>query len=109
MSQIRRYAMSLPEVTEEPHFKFSSFRVRGKIFVTVPPDEEFIHVFVSEEQRALALALEPDLVEKLHWGKSVVGLRVRLASAKPAFVNQLIHQAWSCRAPKKLRSPERQP
>jgi hypothetical protein len=101
--------MSLPEITEEPHFKFSSFRVRGKIFVTLPPDEEFIHIFVGEEQRALARALEPDVVENLHWGKSVVGLRVRLAIAKPAFVKQLLHQAWACRAPKKLLSPERQP
>jgi len=28
----RRLAMSLPEVTEEPHFEYTSFRVRGKIF-----------------------------------------------------------------------------
>ena len=41
--------MSLEAVTEEPHHDYSSFRVRGKIFVTVPPDEEVVHVFVGEE------------------------------------------------------------
>jgi YjbR len=44
VAQVRRYALSLPDTTEEPHFEYSSFRVRGKIFVTVPPDEEHIHV-----------------------------------------------------------------
>ena len=39
MSQLRIFALSLPDATEEPHFNYSSFRVRGKIFATVPPDE----------------------------------------------------------------------
>jgi len=30
----RRYALSLPEAVEEPHFEYASFRVRGKIFAT---------------------------------------------------------------------------
>jgi hypothetical protein len=34
-------------------------RVRVKIFITVPPAEEVIHVFVGEEDRELALALYP--------------------------------------------------
>ena len=31
-AQVRRFALSLPAVTEEPHFHYSSFRIRGKIF-----------------------------------------------------------------------------
>ena len=94
--------MSLPSVTEEPHFKYTSFRVRGKIFATVPPEEEHLCVFVEEEQRQVALALEPEAVEKLLWGKRVVGLRVCLAKAKPSLVNNLLSQAWSRKAPKSL-------
>jgi hypothetical protein len=41
----RRLAMSLPPVTEEPHFTYTSFRVKGKIFATAPPDGEHLHVF----------------------------------------------------------------
>ena len=57
--------MSLEAVTEEPHHNYSSFRVRGKIFVTIPPDEEFIHVFLGENDRERVLAMYPDFVEKL--------------------------------------------
>jgi hypothetical protein len=100
--QVRRYALLLPEVTEEPHFNYSSFRVRGKIFVTVPPEQTHIHVFVDEAQRELALLLEPEWIDKLLWGGKVVGLRVALAQARPKFVQDLIRNAWARKAPKAL-------
>ena len=108
---VRKIALSLPETTEEPHFNYSSFRVGGKIFATVPPEGEHIHVFVAEEQREQALALEPAFIEKLHWGKRVVGLRLTLEKAKPAVVERLLSQAWSGKAPKRLaaeRTTDRQ-
>jgi hypothetical protein len=43
LAQARQFALSLPGVTEEPHFDMTSFRVRGKIFVTVPPDGTRLH------------------------------------------------------------------
>ena len=45
LAEARRHALSLPEATEAPHFHFTSFRVRGKIFATAPPDGEYLHVF----------------------------------------------------------------
>ena len=104
IAQVRRFALSLPEVTEEPHFQYSSFRIRGKIFATVPPDGKHLHVFVSEDEREIALALEPKFLEKLPWGARIVGLRVSLATAKPKVVTRLLEQAWACKAPKRLRA-----
>ena len=103
IDQVRRHALSLPETTEEPHFDFASFRVAGKIFATVPPDGEHLHVFVGEEQRERALALAPESTEKLHWGKRVAGLRIALKAAKPAAVESLLTQAWREKAPKRLK------
>jgi hypothetical protein len=103
IAQVRRYAMALPEVTEQPHHQSGSFRVRGKIFVTMPPGDEYIHVFVTEEDRERSLALYPEFVEKLFWGGKVAGLRVRLAGADSKAVDQLISQAWTAKAPKTLR------
>src|SRR5215468_6627134 len=100
VSEVRRYALSLPEVTEEPHFEYSSFRVRGKIFVTVPPPGERIHVFVGEDLREPALAMHPQFLEKLWWGKKVVGLRVTLGDADTDVVKQLVRCAWEAKAPK---------
>ena len=102
IDQVRTFALTLPEVTEAPHHHLSSFRVSGKIFVTVPPDGRYIHVFVGEEQRVLALMLAPEFIEKLLWGEKVVGLRIALAMAKPALVKQLIAQSWQAKAPKVL-------
>jgi hypothetical protein len=102
LAQIRRFALSMPEVTEEPHFQYTSFRVRGKIFATVPPLANFLHVFVADREREIALALEPGFIAKLLWGGKVVGLRVTLAEAKPAIVQDLLRQAWLRKAPRSL-------
>jgi hypothetical protein len=100
LTQVRRFALSLAEATEEPHFDRTSFRVRGKIFVTARPQEAHIHVFVPEEVREPALAMHPEFVSSLYWGKKVVGLRVELADAPPAIVKELVRRAWEARSPK---------
>lgn len=105
-STVRNYALSLPEATEAPHFTYQSFRVRDKIFVTVPPGEETIHIFLPEAQREQALALHPQFVEKLVWGKSVTGVRVALGRAEAAVVKALIRAAWRHKAPKALRDAD---
>lgn len=102
LATVRKHALSLPETTEEPHFNYGSFRVRGRIFVTLPPEGTHIHVFVGEQQREIALALHPEYLEKLTWGTRVVGLRVALAAASPAVVKQLVSDAWRAKAPKAL-------
>jgi hypothetical protein len=106
--------MSLEAVTEEPHHDYSSFRVRGKIFVTVPPAEEVIHVFVGEEDREQAIALYPDFVDKLLWGGKVVGLRIALAAADPNAVKALVSKAYEVRVrkdagPKTQKADKRSP
>jgi hypothetical protein len=94
--------MSLPEVTEEPHFDRTSFRVRGKIFLTARSPEPHVHVFVPEQQRGLALAMYPDHVAKLFWGEKVVGLRIALSGVPVSVFKDLIRCAWESRAPKTL-------
>ena len=102
LAETRRLALALPEAIESPHFKATSFRVRGKIFAT-SPDETCLHVFVDEEARSQALALHPGFVEKLPWGAKIVGLRVQLARAPKDVVAGLLKQAWRAKAPKALQ------
>ena len=98
----RRLALSMPEVTEEPHFDMTSFRVRGKIFLTAPPGETHLHVFVDPLEVEGYVAPDPAAFEPLHWGKQVRGLRVTLAVTPAASLAELIEEAWRCKAPKSL-------
>jgi hypothetical protein len=102
LATARRFALSLPEATEEPHFEMSSFRVRGKIFATVPPDRAYLNVFVDELEIAASAAQNPAVYEPLRWGREVRGLRVRLASAPDTRVMQLLEEAWRRKAPKRV-------
>ena len=107
LADVRAHALSLEAVTEEPHHTYSSFRVRGKIFVTIPPEETHLHVFVGEEDREQALALHPAFVEKLFWGSKVLGLRVDLARATPEVVKALVLKAYETRVHKDAGPPRR--
>jgi hypothetical protein len=103
VAQARAFALSLPETTEEPHFDKASFRVRGKIFATMPPDGEHLHVFIDEhETRALA-AEHPEAYSELWRGKKLSGIRVSLAAADADTVQELLLDAWARRAPAALR------
>jgi hypothetical protein len=98
----RSFALSLPGATEEPHFDMSSFRVRGKIFATVTPDEQTLHIFVDEPEISASVAEDPAAFEPLLWGKAVRGLRVLLAAAPQDRVEELLTEAWRRKAPERL-------
>jgi hypothetical protein len=95
---VRRLATSLPNVTEEPHFHFTSFRIGGRIFATLPPGAAFLHVFVPEEERVLAVAAHPEVCEILHWGKRLVGVRIDLPDAGDELVAALVRAAYDDKA-----------
>jgi hypothetical protein len=100
LTQVRKHALSLPGTTEAPHFDRTSFRVKGKIFVTARPNESHIHVFVPEQAREPALAMHAKYVSKLLWGGKVVGLRIELPHAQPGVVRDLVEVAWHSRGGK---------
>lgn len=100
--EVRSVALSLPETVEQPHFDSASFRVRGHIFVTLPPDGERAHIFVGEDEVHAAVAERPSSCEELWWGKKLSGVRIHLRDADPLLVSELIIDAWRHRAPKRL-------
>ena len=99
--QARKLALSLPEATEEPHFAMWSFRVRGKIFATVPPEGDKLHVFVDDDAARAAVQSDPRAFEELWWGPKLAGVRVSLAKAKAAAVRDLLQASWQRKAPKR--------
>ena len=99
LAALTHYALSLAQAIEQPHFQYASYRVGGKIFMTVAPEGTHVHVFVGETQREPALALHPGCVEKLLWGGKVVGLRIALAKVPPQVAKDLVRAAWEQRVP----------
>jgi hypothetical protein len=102
IAQARRFALSLPGTSEQPHHDMSSFRVGGKIFATVTPDETRLHVFVDEPEISATVAEDPAAFEPLYWGKALRGLRVLLAAAPDDRIRELLTEAWLRRAPRSL-------
>lgn len=100
LQEAREYALSLPQTSEAPHFDKNSFRVLGKIFATVPPDGDHLHIFVDEDAVRAAVAECPGACEELWWGKRLAGVRVTLSAADPELVRELLEEAWQRKAPK---------
>ena len=107
LARLRRLCLALPEAEERETWETPTFRVRGKIFVTIPPEETHLHVFIGEEDREQALAMHPACVEKLFWGSKVLGLRVDLARATPAVVKALVVKAYETRVRKDAEPPRK--
>ena len=106
VDDVRRFALSLPEVTESPHFESASFRIRGRIFATLPPDGEHVHVFVEEDEARAVAAGEGPAFEELWWGKRLAGVRVHVGVLdSPHLVHELIEDAWRRKAPKRVVPP----
>lgn len=107
---IRAIALSLPEAEEHPHFDRASFRVRGKIFATLPPVGADgagkvvlkLPVLVKESLRETdAGAIVPlGNWDRGGWTQLDIG---RMDEGKLA---DLIRLAWREVAPKKLQAGE---
>lgn len=99
LPEVRVLAMNLHGSTESPHHRYTSFRVRGRIYATAPKEGGSLHVFVNEEDRERMVRFDPKTYEKLGWGRKVVGLRVDLALARQDDVAALLRTAWQRKLP----------
>ena len=99
LAEVRDLAMNLHGSTESPHHRYTSFRLRGRIYATAPKEGSVLHVFVDEEDRERMLRVDPGAYERLGWGRKVVGLRVDLGRARREDVQALLRAAWQRKLP----------
>jgi hypothetical protein len=99
----RELALSFPEAVEAAHMNHPDFRVRGKIFATLGPDEDWGMVKLTPEQQALFTGTEPAVFQPVKggWGKRGA-TRVQLDAATEPAVQQALRAAWRNVAPKRL-------
>lgn len=101
LDEVRRLALALPDVHEEPHFDLTSFRVGTKIVATAPPDGDVVRIFVDESEARACVAEGLAGVELLRWGQKVSGVSVSLPTADAERVAELLEESWRRRAPKR--------
>ncbi|WP_194776211.1 MmcQ/YjbR family DNA-binding protein [Pararhodonellum marinum] len=68
---LKTYSLSLPEVTEEPHFEKTSFRVKKKMFATYDASKNQACLKFSETDQDLFSLIDPLLIYPVpnKWGK----------------------------------------
>ena len=102
-AEMRRLALSLPEVEEKAHFGQPDFRVRNKIFAGLSRDEKRGTLKLLPELQAALLDAKPETFSPAAgaWGRQG-WTHVDLARAARGELAELIAEAWRLTAPKKL-------
>ncbi|MBH5335876.1 MmcQ/YjbR family DNA-binding protein [Streptomyces pactum] len=100
---VRRIALSLPETVEKEAWQMPTFRVAGRMFVTIPDDETSFAVRCPRHEREELIAAEPEKfwVPPHEAGSNWV--RVRIAALDDlAELRDILVDSWSQAAPPEL-------
>jgi hypothetical protein len=102
-NRFRKLALALPETVEQSHMDHPDFRVGGKIFASLGPDEDWGMVKLTPEEQASYVRTDADAFTpfKGAWGKRGC-TKVTLKSADELTVRQALAAAWRNTAPKTL-------
>ena len=99
----RRLALSLPQAVEKSHMKHPDFRVRGKIFATLGPDEAWGMVKLTPDQQQEFIRQQPKVFEPFNGAWGARGCtKVRLEAATTDAVRPALVAAWRNTAPARL-------
>lgn len=101
-AQVRRLALSLPEAAEKSHFGKADFRVRDRIFASLPDDGHAV-VKLTPEQQAIMMDDTPGVFEPAAgaWGRGG-WTRVSLAAIDELTLRSALLTAWRNVAPARL-------
>ncbi len=99
----RTIALSFPETVESSHMSHPDFRVGGKIFATLGPDDDWGMAKLNAEQQAWFLTNEPEAFKPAAGAWGVRGATIiTLAFADESSVRRALNAAWRNTAAKKL-------
>jgi hypothetical protein len=100
--QVRRFALSFPGAEEYDHGGRPSFRVHNRPRFASGLDDEGISVALSEESIAEAVAGWPFACTEDWHGPRLVSVRVAYPHLPDDIVKELITDAWTRRASRRL-------
>ncbi len=103
----RKTALSFPETAEASHMGHPDFRVRGKIFATLGPDEDggpfWGMVKLTPQQQTPLVQEQPTIFQPASgaWGQRGCTI-IQLKKADKLVVRHALLLTWRNTAPKKL-------
>lgn len=103
LAQFREMAGAFDEVTEEPHFDKTSFRIRKKIFTTLDTRHHRACVKLTEVDQSIFTSSDPKMIYAVpdKWGK-MGWTYVELKKVNKKMLSALLTTAYCTVAPKTL-------
>src|SRR5205814_2253934 len=96
---VRAHALALPHAIESSHFAQPDFRVKNKIFATLPNEAAVLCVKTSTANLDALVAADPLAFSNERRGR---WLRVRFDRVSLGMLEDLLFEAWALVAPKAL-------
>ncbi|MFE7570910.1 MmcQ/YjbR family DNA-binding protein [Streptomyces sp. NPDC057539] len=101
--EVRRIALSLPQTVEKEAWSMPTFRVAGKMFVTVPDDQTSFAVRCPRYERTELIAAEPAKFWVPPHEASSAWVRVRLGALEDLDeLRDILVDSWKQAAPDSL-------
>jgi hypothetical protein len=99
----RKLALELPDTVESAHMGHPDFRVGGKIFATLSPEDGWAMVKLTPDEQEVFVQAAPDVFAPVKgaWGRGGA-TSVRLARCTKPIARDGLVAAWRGRAPKPL-------
>lgn len=102
-SDLRRLALGFPEAEEKSHFGKADFRVKNRIFATLPSDEIAVVKLTPEEQQ-MVISGEPGVFSPVNSGWGLKGwTQIQLSHADETTLLSSLRMAWRNAAPPALK------
>jgi hypothetical protein len=98
----RRLALSFPEAEEKETWDHPTFRVRGKMFMTMDADGRTATVKATREAQAALVGSEPETFSIPAYVGQHGWVAIALERVDPEELAELIEEAWRMTAPKRL-------
>ncbi|MFJ3902961.1 MmcQ/YjbR family DNA-binding protein [Streptomyces sp. NPDC090025] len=100
---VRALALALPETTEKVAWSMPTFRVAGKMYLTLPDDETSMAVRCPKLERDELTLAEPEKFWVADHEASSAWVRVRLAAVDdPDELRAIVVDSWRQAAPPRL-------
>ena len=104
MDTLRQLALSLPQVTEDPHFDKTSYRINKKIFATAVPGHNRATVKLSPADQDLFCTFDSSVIYPVpnKWGLQGCTL-FELSTVRQDMLEDALTTAWQSAIGKRVK------